>query len=271
MQLELAQLASREGETTWNLDRALDVLERADSNTELVIFPETHLTGFAESGHVRDRAIDCNGPEITQIVQSSRENNVAVAIGFLERRQDHVRNTTVLITPERRLALAYAKTHLWTNERELIRPGDRMLCCDWRGHRIGLMICYDIEFPEPARALAMMGADLIAVTNGNMDPYGPVHRRAAAARAQENQIFLAMSNRVGEGADETFAGESGLFDPTGKQLVGCEREETVALAHVDFNAIETVRRDYDYRADRRIGFVGRLEETNQQRAWYFGQ
>src|SRR5699024_11375552 len=65
--------------------------------------------------------------------------------------------------------------------------GNQLSCAEWRGYKIGLLICYDLEFPETARALATQGVDLIVITNGNMNPYGPVHLHLGRARAIENQ------------------------------------------------------------------------------------
>jgi (R)-amidase len=276
MQLVLAQLASREGDIAHNLARALDIVHAADTGTALIVFPETHLSGFAEPGHVLDRALSLDGPELAALIEASRERDLAIAIGLLERDGETVFNTTVLITPEDGIALRYRKSHLWPDERELVRPGDALHCLEWRGRCIGLLICYDLEFPEPARALAAMGVDLLVVTNGNMDPYGPVHARAAEARAQENQCFLAMSNRVGEGAGLTFAGESALIGPDGEPLFRAGREETVQSLHVDADRSAHTKRDYHYLEDRRLNLQGHLETQDHletqgpRRSWYFG-
>ncbi|WP_110654485.1 carbon-nitrogen hydrolase family protein [Salinicola halimionae] len=270
MQLVLAQLASREGDIAHNLARALDIVHAVDGGTELVVFPETHLSGFAESGHVFDRALTLDGPELEALIEASRERDLAIAIGLLERDGETVFNTTVLITPEDGIALRYRKTHLWPDERALVRPGDALHCLEWRGRCIGLLICYDLEFPEPARALAAMGADLLVVTNGNMDPYGPVHARAAEARAQENQCFLAMSNRVGEGAGLVFAGESALIGPDGEPLFRAGREETVQSLSLEADRLTRIKRDYHYLEDRRLNLQGHLETQGPRHSWYFG-
>ncbi|OLO04884.1 carbon-nitrogen hydrolase family protein [Salinicola socius] len=270
MQLVLAQLASREGDVAHNLGRALEVVHAADDGTALIVFPETHLSGFAEPEHVLDRALTLDGPELEALIEASRERDLAIAIGLLERDGEIVFNTTVLITPESGIALRYRKTHLWPDERTLVEPGDALHCLEWRGRCIGLLICYDLEFPEPARALAAMGADLLVVTNGNMDPYGPIHARAAQVRAQENQCFLAMSNRVGQGAGLIFAGESALIGPDGEALFRAGREETIQPLHLDPARLSSARQDYDYHGDRRLSLQGQLETQGSQRSWHFG-
>lgn len=269
MQLVLAQLASREGEIEHNLARAFEVVHAVDDDTALIIFPETHLSGFAEPGHVLDRALTLDGPELEALIEASRKRDLAIAIGLLERDGETVFNTTVLITPEDGIALRYRKTHLWPDERTLVQPGDALHCLEWRGRCIGLLICYDLEFPEPARALATMGADLLVVTNGNMDPYGPVHARAAQTRAQENQCFLAMSNRAGQGAGLTFAGESALIGPDGDTLFRAGREETVQALHLDPARLSSAKQDYHYAEDRRLSLRGHLETQGSRRSWHF--
>lgn len=269
MNIELAQLALAEGDIEHNLARALDCVYRSDAATELIIFPELQLSGFPEPGHVIDRALTLDGSEITALHHAAREKDVAIAIGLIERDGERFYNTTVLITPERGVALRYRKTHLWPDERGLVTPGDRLVTCEWRGIRVGLLVCYDIEFPETARALAALGAELLIVTNGNMDPYGPVHRTAALARATENQLFLAMTNRAGAGAGLTFAGESAIVDPLGRLVAACGRDEQTLRATLELKLLAQARRDYRYLADRRLPLAGRrVDCADGGREWH---
>lgn len=266
MQLALAQLSGREGDIAGNLEKALAALEQVPGGTALTVFPETHLSGFAESTPLEARALRLDGPELERLADAARQRDMAIAIGLIERSGERFFNTTVLLTPERGVALHYRKTHLWPDERDFLSPGDRLSCIRWRGLNIGLLICYDIEFPEPARALAALGADLLVVTNGNMDPYGPVHARASAARAQENQCFLVMANRAGRGAGLEFAGESALLDPYGETLFRAGREECVSLHTIDLEALQGARLAYDYRRDSRIRLQGRRSERDGVRS-----
>lgn len=263
MKIELAQVPGVEGDLDANLDKALAYIERSREETDLIVFPETHLTGFAEDGAAASRAISLDAPVFTTLHQAAERKDLAIALGFLERiDNDRCFNASVLITPEDGVLLHYRKTHLWTDERELVMPGDRLVCVEWRGRRIGLMICYDLEFPETARALAGLGAELIVITNGNMDPYGPVHHNLARARAIENQCFVAMTNRAGQGAGYVFAGGSAVFAPNGECLVHLERDEASAQATLDFSLHRTARGTYDYLADRRIPLVGQYDEAD---------
>lgn len=269
MKIELAQVSGTEGDLDGNLAKALARIDAARADTDLIVFPETHLTGFAEHDAAARRAISPNDRTLHTLHQAAQRKNLAIALGFLERDGDNgCFNASVLITPEDGLLLHYRKTHLWTDERSLVTPGERLSCVEWRGRRIGLLICYDLEFPETARALATLGAELIVITNGNMDPYGTIHHHLARARAIENQCFVAMANRAGSGAGYTFAGGSAAFAPDGECLAHLARDEGTARVTLDFALSQRARRHYDYRADRRIALAGR-HETSGPRLQHF--
>ncbi|HET8791922.1 MAG TPA: carbon-nitrogen hydrolase family protein [Modicisalibacter sp.] len=269
MKIELAQVPGVEGDLDGNLGKALACIEQSREDTDLIVFPETHLTGFAEQGAAASRAISPDDPLFHTLHQAAMRNDLAIAIGFLERAgDDRCFNASVLITPEDGILLHYRKTHLWTDERALVTPGDRLSCVEWRGRCIGLMVCYDLEFPETARALAGLGTELIVITNGNMDPYGPVHHNLARARAIENQCFVAMTNRAGTGAGYTFAGGSAVFAPSGECLAHLQREEGSTQVALDFSLNRTARGTYDYLVDRRIPLSGQ-RDANDQRIRHF--
>mgnify|MGYP003870137863 CR=1 FL=1 len=268
MKIELMQLAGRDGDTAYNLQRTLQAIASCADDADLLVFPETHLTGFANAAQLADIAEPLNGPSLQAVQRAARERNVAVVIGLAENDNGTFYNTSVLVTPDG-IALSYRKTHLWPDERGLFVPGDRFTTVLWQGVRVGLLICYDIELPETARALGQLGAELILVTNGNMDPYGPVHRTAIMARAQENQAFAVMVNRVGSGDDNlVFAGGSAVVDPFGRVLYEAGREECRQLVNLELDQLQAARRDYDYLSDRRLQLTGeQIEHPDGRREW----
>ncbi|CAI8961388.1 (R)-stereoselective amidase [Pseudomonas sp. IT-P12] len=260
MKVELAQLAGRDNDTAYNLERALAAIAGCAADTHLIMFPESHLMGFPSAATVAAVAEPLDGTSVSAIVAAARERNVAVVIGTAENDNGRFFNTTLLITPEG-IALKYRKTHLWASDRGVYEAGDRYATCLWNGVRVGLLICYDIEFPETARALAQLGAELLIVTNGNMDPYGPTHRTAIMARAQENQAFAVMVNRVEAGdGGLLFAGGSALVDPLGTLLFEAGREEGQFAVELDLNRLKAARQDYRYLDDQRLKLPGTVVE-----------
>ncbi|WP_416426267.1 carbon-nitrogen hydrolase family protein [Pseudomonas sp. App30] len=260
MKVELAQLAGQDNATAYNLERALAAIAACAEDTRLVVFPETHLMGFPSAHTVAAVAEPLDGPTVRAIEQAARERDIAVVIGVAEHDQGRFYNTTLLITPEG-IALKYRKTHLWASDRGVFSAGDRFATTLWQGVRVGLLICYDIEFPESARALGQLGAELIIVTNGNMDPYGPTHRTAIMARAQENQAFALMVNRVGNGdGGLVFAGGSALVDPFGTLLEEAGRDEQQFSVELDLARLQAARKDYRYLDDQRLRLPGEVVE-----------
>ena len=260
MKIELVQLAGRDGDTAYNLSRTLNAIATCAGDTDLLVFPETYLSGFVGGAQLAQVAEPLHGTTLQTVLQAVRQRGVAAVVGLAEVHQGRFYNTSVLVTPEG-IALQYRKTHLWPSERSDFSPGDRFTTVLWRGVRVGLLICYDIELPETSRALAQLGAEVVIVTNGNMDPYGPVHRTAIMARAQENQLFAVMVNRVGAGDDGlVFAGGSMAVDPFGRVLFEAGRDEVRHVVELDLGQLKAARRDYDYLKDRRLMLSGEQTE-----------
>lgn len=253
MQFELAQIPLVDGVVAPNLARTLEAIGKRRAGTDLMVFPEATLTGFPTRENVRDVAETLAGPSLTAVRDAARNANMAVAVGLAEREGDRFYNTTVLIDERGEIALRYRKTHLWATDVGVFTPGDSFEVCEFKGMTVGLLICYDIEFPETARALGMLGAEMLVVTNGNMDPFGPVHRRAIVARSMENQMFAALVNRTGDGDDNlTFPGESALISPFGDVLAELKNEDAVLPVSVDRALLAQSREHYSYLHDARI-------------------
>ncbi|MFH5253253.1 carbon-nitrogen hydrolase family protein [Burkholderia semiarida] len=270
MQVELAQLALVDGDVAHNTRKVIDTIGRVDvaGGTKLVVFPETTLSGFPTRDNVADVAQTLDGPALSAVRDAARQKGVAVAVGLAERDGGRFYNSTVLVDDQGDLVLRYRKTHLWASDVGVFTPGDRFVTCPWNGLTVGLLICYDIEFPETARAIGALDADLLIVTNGNMDPFGPVHRRAIAARAMENQMFALMVNRCGSGDDDlTFAGQSALVDPFGESRLELGRDEAVVQTSLDLTRLEASREHYSYLHDARVTLgLAPIEEPNGRRA-----
>lgn len=269
MKIELVQLAGHDGDTAANLALAKAAIAGCAEDSQLLVFPETFLMGFPTEANIADLAEPLSGPSLQAIAEAARQRQVAVAIGLAEADAGRYYNTTVLIDAQGQRVMHYRKTHLWASDRGIFTPGDRFVTALWQGIRVGILICFDIEFPESARALGQLGADLIIVTNGNMDPYGPTHRAAIMARAMENQAFAVMSNRCGVGdGGLVFAGGSAAVDPLGQVLCEAGRDACRQVVELDVQRLAQARADYHYLDERRLVLPGRLQEqADGRREW----
>ncbi|SCK22562.1 carbon-nitrogen hydrolase family protein [Vogesella sp. LIG4] len=249
LKLRLLQASCRDGDPAANLEKALAAIHAASGQADLLVLPETFVPGFPTAGNIAELAEPLDGPVVSALRAAAQAARVAVAIGVAERRDDGYYNCGLLIDADGSIVLDYRKSHLYLSDQGVFQRGRQFPVVTWRGIRIGLLICFDIEFPETARQLAHQGAELIVVLDGNMQPYGRVHRMAVPMRAMENQLFVAMCNRVGPGDDYTFCGESQVADPYGNTLLLASGEDEQMLdISLDLTQVAAARRDYDYLA-----------------------
>jgi predicted amidohydrolase len=253
MRVLLAQLAPAPGDAGANVAAVEDAL-RANSGAELAVFPELFLSGY-EPARARERALDPDGPELARVGRAAREHDTAVVVGFAERAGDAVRNSVALFDRDGARAGVYAKTHLFgADEQSAFQAGDALSVASLSGARVAPLICFDVEFPEPARALASAGAELLVTVAANPPRYARDHELASRARALDNRRPHVYVNRVGDEAGITFAGESRVLDPSGDAIVALSGAPELRVVDVELSA--TPEPDVDYlrqvRADLRV-------------------
>jgi (R)-amidase len=251
MNILLAQMPIADAQVELNLSNMLSMIRNAPVDTDLIVFPETTLSGFPTPDEVQATGLATHSKPVRLIQDAARKRNIAVAFGFCEVADAGAYNTAMLIDGSGRIALKYRKTHLWPHtDWGVFNAGSQYAVCEIASLRVGMLICYDIEFPETARALALLEADLILVLDGNMNPYGSVHRRAVITRAMENQCFAVLVNRIGEGNGLSFPGESVAVDPFGTVLAESMDGHPVRVK-LDRELIVESRKSYRYLRDRR--------------------
>ena len=234
LRIRLVQPTLADGDIQGNLGKALLAIAASAGKVDLVVFPETHICGFPTPENIARLAERVDGPSIRAIRTAARCAGVGVAIGFAEDDGGRYFNTALLIDANGEIRLRYRKTCLYDSDHGVFEPGDTFPVCEWRGIRLGLLICFDIEFPGPARQLSRQGADLVVLLDGMMHPYGYMHRNAIPVRAMDNQFYVVMANRVGAGDQYRFSGESHVADPFGKTVALAGNEnETVIDATLD--------------------------------------
>jgi len=192
----------------------------ADSNADIVCLPEAiTLVGTGKSYVEVSEPIP--GPSTEYLGSLARQYKMYIVAGLLERDGPAVYNTAVLIDRDGKLAGRYRKVTLPREEIEGgVTPGDSYPVFDTDFGRIGMMICWDLQFPEVSQKLAMQGAEVILmpIWGGNLI--------LASARAIENQIWLVSS---------TYSMKTGIFDPEGKLVVEANEQAPVAVLQVDLN------------------------------------
>lgn len=226
----------------------------AGRGARLLLTPELSLTGYArglQAAAAQDgqAAAASNG----QVAAIAARHGLAVVYGLPERDGDAVHNTVRLVGPDGAPPVSYRKTHLYgEQERAAFTPGSEpVVQADLDGVRIGLLICYDVEFPEAVRAHALAGTDLLAVPTALMRPYEFVPRVLVPARAYENGLHIAYANRCGPEGGHDFAGLSCLAGPDGEVRARAGAGPELLVADADPARNAEARAVSPYLADRR--------------------
>jgi predicted amidohydrolase len=219
LRVAVLQYDPRFGETNANLDHVESMIGHLAC--DLLVLPELFASGywFSSREEVESVAEDVKGATMERVRGWARELDCAIVGGWPERSGDTIYNSALLVSPESDL-VHYRKLHLFAEEKRWFAPGDLPLAVtEFRGTRIGVMICFDWRFPETARSLAFLGADLIAHPANLVLPWCP---DAMITRALENNVFIATSDRSGDdvhGEDRLhFIGQSQVVAPDGDRL-----------------------------------------------------
>jgi predicted amidohydrolase len=224
----LAQLACRIGDVRGNAARAVEAI-RSHPEVDIAVFPELYLSGYTYRD-LDELAREPDSRELRDVAAAAAEVETAVVIGFAERTSKGVANSAACIDTDGSLAGVYRKTYLFPSEAEAgFVQGEELLILELAGRRAAPLICFDIEFPEPGRQVALAGAELLVTASANMDPFFIDHAVGAVARAHENRLPHLYANLVGNGDGLVFVGGSRSVAPTGQVLVEASRDREELL------------------------------------------
>jgi predicted amidohydrolase len=262
MRTALLQSSGRPGSVVENLKVLDEAAGRAAAHgAGLLVTPELFLTGYAIGDGLARLAEPADGEAADAIAETAARHGLAVAYGYPERTSDAaVFNSVQLVAADGTRLANYRKTHLYGPfERAHFTPGERQVVqAELDGLTVGLMICYDVEFPENVRAHALAGTDLLLVPTAQLHPFEFVAESLVPVRAFENQLYVAYVNRVGLEGEFEFVGLSTLAGPDGVARVRAGRAEELLLADADPGLLAASREANPYLADRRPGLYGSL-------------
>lgn len=216
-------------------------------DAELIVLPEAMMYDFGDpSAPLGPAAQPLDGPFVTALGDIARAHGATVIGGMFERSDDPTRphNTLVAVGPDATLAAAYRKAHLYDSfgyrESDRLRAGDAVpVVVDAGQLRLGLMTCYDLRFPEQARALVDAGADVLVVPAAWVR--GPLKEdhweTLLRARAIENTVYVVAAAQCGR----SYCGRSMVVDPMGVAVAALGADEGAAVADVDPERITAAR------------------------------
>jgi predicted amidohydrolase len=259
-----AQIEPVLGDVAGNRERTADAIARAaDAGADLVVLPELVTSGyvFHHPDEARDAAEPLDGPSLAGWRAAAERHGLLVAGGFCELGEDGVLYNSAAIVGAGGVLAHYRKVHLWDREPEVFTPGTELPpVIDTEHGRLGLMVCYDLEFPEWVRAAALAGAELLCLpTNWPHEarPEGerPMEVLRAMVSASTNRMFIAACDRSGMERDVNWVEGSVIAGPSGWPLAGPPSEPGPALLVADCDLAEARDKSIgprnDVHADRR--------------------
>ncbi|MDO0928655.1 carbon-nitrogen hydrolase family protein [Streptomyces sp. TG1A-8] len=261
MRTALLQSSGRPGSVVENLKVLDEAAGRAAAaGAGLLAAPEMFLTGYAIGGDIARLAEPADGDSAAAVAEIATRHGLAVAYGYPERDGRAVHNSAQLISADGTRLAHYRKTHLFGRfERDHFAPGEQQVVqAELNGLTVGLMICYDVEFPENVRAHALAGTDLLVVPTAQMHPFQFVAESMVPVRAFENQMYVAYVNRAGTEGGFEFVGLSVLAGPDGTARTRGGRGEQLLFADADPAFLAASREANPYLKDRRPGLYGSL-------------
>ncbi len=245
------------GESEDNLVKMSDFVSKIASQqkVDLIVFPELATSGYELGVRFTEMAQRIPGPTVNLMAQRAAEFGVYIAFGMVtkEKVESVLFNSAVLVGPEGEMLGSYNKLHLRGEERMAFREGFRLPVIETEIGTIGLMVGWDLAFPEVARALTLDGAELLCVLANWETSQVEEWRTYVKARAFENALYVAAANRVGEDVTLNFGGESMIVGPRGKVFASLAEEkdpesgeprEGYCVARIDLDDVRKCREEY---------------------------
>jgi predicted amidohydrolase len=247
----VVQMKPALGESEDNLVKMSDFVSTIASQqrVDLIVFPELATSGYELGVRFTEVAQRVPGPTVNLLAQRANEHGVYIAFGMVT----ILYNSAVLVGPDGELVDSYNKIHLRGEERMAFREGFRIPVMETEIGTMGLMLGWDLAFPEVARALALEGAELLCVMANWEAEHIDEWRTYVRSRAYENAIYVAAANRVGEDVTLTFGGESMTVGPRGQLYASLTDEvdpetgqplEGYCVARIDLDEVRRYREEF---------------------------
>jgi predicted amidohydrolase len=243
MRIALHQFAPEFPGRERNWEHISQVAESTDA--DVVVFPELTSCGYMYSSKSEIEPYTDTRQALQSLGPIAREHGRLIVGGFAERSDGNFYNSAYVVGPTK--TWVYRKIHLWNVEKELFHAGSRAVTFDFQGHRVGVIICYDLQFPELASYYARRGVELLLIPNAWAEEPVPIgsdlqiYNHMAISTAFSHGMYIAVVNRIGTERGAVFPGQSSLTDPYGR-IQHLDSAEGTLLAPLDFAMLKKARR-----------------------------
>lgn len=239
MRVALCQLRPLVGDVVRNTDTIVDIV--VDTDADLLIFPELFLTDYSYDGECDMDTLDVC---LDRILQATTMTERTVIVGGPYLSEGRLFNSAYIISD---IIERYDKINLpgfgVFSEKDRFSEGDELVMTDICGFRIGVIICYDIFFPELVKMYAMNGADAVVCISASPTTSKISFERVFPARSVESTVYMLFVNNIGERDGMTFFGGSRCLSPSGDTLMEMGDEENISFVELDHDSVDIARRN----------------------------
>lgn len=270
MKLALISMRPKIGNKKANLQKMQKHIEK--TKADFYVFGEITLTGYRLKDELRDIAETLDGPSIKHMKKLAKENNCYIVFGMPLKDKNVeglIHNSAVLIHPNGKTDI-YNKWFLPNfgpfEEKLFFNEGEKLPIFKTKHGKVGLLICYDLYFPEICKAYSLQGADIIICISASPSTTRKYFETLLPARAIENTTFMIYSNIVGTQEDLVFWGGSQAHDPLGNQLVKAVYfKESIVTCEIDLKQVKLARANRPVIRDIRPEIYHDLYDISRQR------
>jgi len=257
LKISVIQMDVALGEPDINLKRMEKLVrEAAQSKPDVIVLPETWNTGYFPL-NITEQAISSGKRAGEKMSELAGDLQIYLVGGSIsEVYNEQLVNTAKVFNRVGLEIASYQKIHLFSpgEENKFYTEGNKVVTFDIEGHRCGIIICYDLRFPELIRRLALDGVEMLFIPAEWPHPRLEHWRILQKARAIENQIFVIGCNGVGLGNGVKFCGHSSVISPWGEVMKEAEEEEGIFQVELNTEVISEVRKRIPVFVDRRYSY-----------------
>lgn len=254
MKVSCIQMNMKFSDPNENFDRAEQLIAQAADKSDVLVLPETWNAGFFPRAELEKYA-DEDGKLVKERIGALAKRYAVniVAGSVVNKKAGGVYNTAYVFDRNGNVIGEYDKAHLFTpmEEDRYFKKGDHLTAFELDGVRCGIIICYDIRFPELTRSYAVNGLDMLFVVAQWPAVRIPHLLALSKARAIENQMFVVCCNSCGTAGRTVYGGSSSIHDPWGETLAQAGTGEEILAADCDLSVVRGIRDSINVFRDRR--------------------
>lgn len=248
------QCKARNEDAAARLDRLETAAAQAAADgARLLVTPEAFVSGYGGMpDRIHARAEPSDGPSARRAAEIAARHDIAIVLGYPEAADGVVYNAALCLGPDGDVVANHRKLGLsGTDEQATYAHGDSITLFELDGHRIGVLVCYDVEFPELVRAGARAGATVFAVPTALVTRWPVVADKMIPTRALENGVYIAYTNYAGREEAFDYLGSSCIVGPDGEDVARAGTGEELVLATVNPERVRSTRTALPYLEDCR--------------------